>query len=101
MKSKKLILIAFACASFSVCLGKKRDPFAAPKTIVKSYCRYLGNAECDDQQYAFVEWKKEVNIVNLGHVFDDVWRVCVIALDHVELEHITDGDKQRIEKNKE
>ncbi|OGB97158.1 hypothetical protein A3F06_02095 [candidate division TM6 bacterium RIFCSPHIGHO2_12_FULL_36_22] len=101
MKCKKLILIVVVCISFFTCFSKKRDPFAAPKTIVKSYCRYLGNAECDDQQYAFVEWKKEVHIINQGHVFDDTWRVCIIALDYVELEHITDGDKQRIEKNKE
>ena len=82
------------------CLGK-RDPFAPPRGIVKSYCRYMGNADCDGQQYAFIEWKKELEIVNIGHLFDGVWRVCLITVDYIELEHTSDGYKQKIEKNKE
>jgi len=74
---------------------KKRDPFAPPRAIITLSCKYLGNAECNDEQYAFVEWKKDICIVNPGHVFDDVWEVCTIAKDFIELKH-KDGDIQKI-----
>ena len=79
---------------------KRRDPFAPPRAIVANYCKYMGNAECDGEEFAFIEWKKELQIVNLAHEFDGVWKVVNITPDYVELEH-HDGDRQRIMKDKE
>ncbi|MBT4856280.1 hypothetical protein HOM50_04285 [bacterium] len=79
---------------------KRRDPFAPPRAIVANYCKYMGNAECDGEEFAFIEWKKELQIVNVDHEFDGVWKVVNITPDYVELQH-QDGDKQKIMKDKE